>query len=231
MTQLHPEQSMPAWRLSLAPAIGAAILIAGSVPVYAHDGAVDHLHVAQGPASAPASAPASQPHHADTHQQHMEHAAAFHGLSHAIAILQPTAGNTAHGVVHFMRMGDGVHVTAHVSGLEPNSTHGFHVHEFGDCSADTGKSAGGHYNPAGVAHALPGTTDRHAGDLGNLTADANGEAKYERRLMNVSIAGRKTPIIGRGVIVHAKPDDGGQPTGNAGARLACGTIGIAKPAM
>ncbi|MCP5412982.1 MAG: superoxide dismutase family protein, partial [Alphaproteobacteria bacterium] len=69
---------------------------------------------------------------------------------------------------------------------------------------------------------------RHAGDLGNLTADATGKATYEIVVDNISIAGPHNPILGRGVIIHAKPDDGGQPVGNAGGRIACGVIGVAK---
>ena len=92
-------------------------------------------------------------------------------------------------------------------------------------------SAGGHYNPEKHPHALPDTTEkRHAGDLGNLQADSNGKVHHEITVKNVTIAGTKNPIIGRGVIVHAKVDDGGQPVGNAGPRIACGVIGVANPA-
>ena len=70
---------------------------------------------------------------------------------------------------------------------------------------------------------------RHAGDLGNLQADNDGKVRYEISVKNITIAGTKNPIIGRGVIVHAKPDDGGQPVGNAGARIACGVIGVGNP--
>lgn len=210
-----------------------AALVVGAAPQASFAEAADtgRLEVAQrpasGPTSGPASAPANRPYH-DGKKMNRQQMMAFHSLSHAMAILQPTAGNTANGTVHFVAMGDHVQVIADVSGLEPNSTHGIHIHEFGDCSAPNGKSAGGHYNPEGKAHGLPPNPARHAGDMGSLKADANGNAHYEVMLKNVSIAGMWNPIIGRGVIVHAKPDDGGQPTGNAGARLACGVIGIAK---
>src|SRR5207247_6522143 len=91
-------------------------------------------------------------------------------------------------------------------------------------------SAGGHYNPEGHQHGLPESADRHAGDLGNVEADKDGKAHYEITLNNVTILGAKNPILGRGVIVHAKVDDGGQPVGNAGARIACGVIGVANAA-
>jgi len=90
-------------------------------------------------------------------------------------------------------------------------------------------SAGGHYNPEGHQHGLPDSENRHAGDLGNVQADSEGKAHYEITVSNISIQGPRNPILGRAVIVHAKPDDGGQPVGNAGARIACGVIGVANP--
>ena len=65
--------------------------------------------------------------------------------------------------------------------------------------------------------------------MGNLVAGANGVANYKEVLKNISLVGSKNSIIGRGIIVHAKADDGGQPTGNAGARVGIGVIGIVKP--
>ena len=90
-------------------------------------------------------------------------------------------------------------------------------------------SAGGHYNPEGHQHGLPDNANRHAGDFGNVAADDQGKVHFELTADNISISGQKNPIIGHAVIVHAKPDDGSQPVGNAGARIACGVIGIANP--
>lgn len=147
-----------------------------------------------------------------------------------VAVLHPTAGNAAKGVVRFSMKGGKVVVQAEVEGLTPGQQHAIHIHEFGDCTSADGTSAGGHYNPEGHDHALPSTAERHAGDLGNMTADASGKAVYSVEVENVTLVGRKNPIVGRSVIVHAKPDDGSQPTGNAGPRIACGVIGIAGPA-
>jgi len=155
-------------------------------------------------------------------------AAATNATMHAIAVLHPTEGNTCHGTVRFDQDGDALKVTVDLQGLTPGQ-HAIHVHEYGDCSALDATSAGGHYNPEGFPHALPPTPQRHAGDLGNLEADADGNAHYELTVHNASVDGTKNPVLGRGVIVHEKPDDGGQPTGNAGGRVACGVIGIAKP--
>ena len=150
-------------------------------------------------------------------------------VTQAIAVLEPTSGNTCHGTVRFTQDGDSVKVVADVEGLKPNQKHAIHIHQFGDGSSADGKSAGGHYNPEGHPHGLPDSDARHAGDLGNLQADADGKAHYAITVNNISVIGAHNPIIGRGVVVHAKLDDGGQPTGNAGARIAVGVIGIANP--
>ena len=160
------------------------------------------------------------------------HTSMWSTVTHAVAVLQPTAGNTAvKGTINFEQVADGVHVTGEVSGLAPNSTHGFHIHEFGDASAADGTAAGGHYNPEGAAHqhADLGTPNAHAGDMGNIKADASGTAKIDLTVKGISIAGMMDPIIGRGVVVHAGTDDlKTQPTGNSGARIAVGVIGVKK---
>jgi Cu-Zn family superoxide dismutase len=149
-------------------------------------------------------------------------------ITRAVAVLHPTRGNTAEGTVTFTRMKGGVKVEADVTGLSPGK-HGFHIHEYGDCSAADGTSAGGHYNPTGQPHAGPDQEKRHMGDLGNIEADGNGNAHYERLDSHLMLDGPNT-IIGRGVIVHAGADDlTSQPSGAAGPRVACGVIGVAKP--
>jgi superoxide dismutase, Cu-Zn family len=142
----------------------------------------------------------------------------------AEAVLKPTAGNNVAGTVNFRSEGSAVVVTARVSGLTPGA-HGFHIHEKGDCSAPDATSAGGHFNPTGKAHGHPGHGDHHAGDMPQLVADASGNASLTATLSTVSIGGGAADIVGRGVIVHAAPDDfKTQPTGNSGARVACGVI-------
>lgn len=152
-----------------------------------------------------------------------------HAVKSLVSVLTPTKGSTAHGKVTFTQLDNGkVKVHAIVEGLTPNQKHAIHIHEFGDISAEDGTATGGHYNPEGHDHALPEKGMRHAGDLGNLPADASGKADYTIEVDNISLAGEKNPIVGHGVIVHAKEDDGGQPTGNAGGRIAQGVIGIPK---
>ena len=148
--------------------------------------------------------------------------------THAVAVVSSTSGQHCHGVVHFTQEGDSVKVVADIEGLTPGQKHAFHIHQYGDCSSPDAMSAGGHYNPEGHQHGLPDSEKRHAGDLGNLQADNDGKAHYEITVNNISIQGSKNPIVGHAVIVHAKTDDGGQPVGNAGARIGCGVIGLAN---
>ncbi|MFC6840443.1 superoxide dismutase family protein [Xanthomonas theicola] len=145
----------------------------------------------------------------------------------ASAALSPTQGNQVAGEVKFAVVDGAVHVAGIVTGLKPNSEHGFHIHEFGDCSAPDGSSAGGHFNPAKSDHGQVSADPHHGGDMPNLKADAEGKATIDAPVSNnVNIGkGDGFDILNHAVIVHADPDDyKTQPTGNAGARLACGVI-------
>ncbi|MGI9087016.1 MAG: superoxide dismutase family protein [Chthoniobacterales bacterium] len=146
----------------------------------------------------------------------------------AIAVLHPTKGSKVEGTVTFTKSGDEMKVVADITGLTPGK-HGFHIHEFGDCSSADGKSAGGHFNPENAPHAGHDAEKRHAGDLGNIEADASGKAHLDLTDKMMTFSG-ETNIIGHAVIVHEKADDlKTQPTGDAGGREACGVIGVAKP--
>jgi Cu-Zn family superoxide dismutase len=148
----------------------------------------------------------------------------------AVAVVHPLGENKVKGKVTFTQKEGGVEIVAELSGLTPGE-HGFHVHEFGDCSMADGKCAGGHFNPTGAPHGGPDSAERHAGDLGNIKAGADGKATYKRLDKMVSLNGRNS-VIGRSVIIHAKADDlKTQPSGDAGDRIGCGTIGIADPKM
>ncbi len=159
------------------------------------------------------------------------HAPSWEGIAGGIAVVYPTQGQSAGGVVLFTDVDGGVRVVADIQGLTPTASHAFHIHQFGDCAAPDGTSAGGHYDPDESAwHARPNAAEaHHAGDLGNLVADEDGRAHYDAVIQNVTVAGGLNPIIGRAVIIHAKADQFDQPTGSAGARLACGVIGVANP--
>ena len=143
----------------------------------------------------------------------------------ATAALQPTKGSKAFGEATFEQVGDKVRVIVFAQGLAPGRTHGFHIHEAGDCSSGDGMSTKGHFNPHGKPHGNPASPERHAGDLPALVAGKDGRAKIDAMMDVITIAPGPGSIVGRGLIIHADPDDyKTQPTGNAGARIACGVI-------
>jgi Cu-Zn family superoxide dismutase len=151
-------------------------------------------------------------------------------VTKAIAKVEALGSNKVKGTVTFTKKDGGVEIVAELTGLPPGK-HGFHVHEFGDCTMADGTCAGAHFNPTGAPHGGPDDTQRHAGDFGNIEADQSGKATYRRVDYLIELSGRNS-IIGRSVIVHADPDDlKSQPSGNAGARIGCGVIGIADPKM
>ncbi len=148
----------------------------------------------------------------------------------ARASLIPLGESGVGGELVFAVENGAVRVTGAFTGLKPGSTHAFHIHEFGNCTASDGSSAGGHFNPAGTEHGRVGTPTHHVGDSDNIAADGQGTATIDNRLEGATLGdGSSTDIIGKGVIVHAGVDDyTSQPTGDAGARLACGVIKAAK---
>ena len=150
-------------------------------------------------------------------------------VTYAIAMVEGLGDHKVKGKVTFTQTGDGVEIVGEFTGLQPGK-HGFHVHEFGDCSMADGKCAGGHFNPEGMPHAGPDDAKRHVGDLGNLEADGQGHATYKRTDSMIKLGGPHS-VIGRSIMVHAKPDDfkTQQPPGNAGDRIGCGVIGIGDP--
>lgn len=152
----------------------------------------------------------------------------FADIERAVAVVHPTAGNEASGTVLFTQSGNGIRIQAQLEGLQENG-HGFHIHQYGDCTAEDGTSAGGHYNPLGMSHGDPESQERHVGDLGNITANAQGNATYNRVDTVISFDGERS-IIGRAVVLHGGQDDlESQPSGAAGPRVGCGVIGVANP--
>jgi len=147
------------------------------------------------------------------------------GGAQAVADLQPTKGNSTSGTITFTQQGSRVLVSGDVRGLKPNQEHGFHIHEVGDCSSGDGMSTKGHFNPFGKPHSDPGSSERHAGDMPALRADAGGVARVNFSIDIMTVEPGAASVVGRGLIVHAAPDDyKTQPTGNAGARMACAII-------
>ena len=150
--------------------------------------------------------------------------------SEAAVNLASASGSLVSGRLVLVPMGDGLHLRGEVGGLVPGSRHGFHIHEKGDCSAADFTSAGGHFNPTAQPHGRAAQGMHHMGDSDNLVADAKGVARVDAHFEGVTLGGgAANDIAGRGVIVHGAADDyATQPTGNAGARLACGVITVVR---
>ena len=196
------------WQLALAASLGIAVAALISYSATSN---------AQNQTAAPS---ASQPAAARSSQE----------ITKAICVVHPLGDSKVKGTVTFTKQAGGIEIVAELTGLDAGE-HGFHVHEFGDCSMADGICAGGHFNPTGAPHGAPDAAARHIGDLGNIEADETGKATYKRVDKLIAFSGPNS-IIGRGIIVHAGRDDlTTQPTGDAGGRIGCGVIGIADPNM
>jgi len=148
----------------------------------------------------------------------------FHRIDKAIAVIHPTRDSKISGQVTFVEKKDGLHISVKCQGLTPGD-HGFHIHTFGDARCEDAFC--NHFNPTNSKHGGPDSEDRHVGDLGNITANAEGTATLEVVDKQLSLNGPES-IVGRSVIIHENADDlVSQPSGNAGARIAYGIVGIA----
>ena len=168
----------------------------------------------------------------------MAHATRFARLTspnHCAHPTPPLAQSGVRGVVTLKqaKTGGAVTLKLRVTGVSPNSVHGFHVHALGNLSNGC-VSAGGHFNPTNAPHGGPLDPEgkRHAGDLGNVTADAEGVIDATITDAHISLIGDRS-VVGRALVLHADADDlgrGGFPdsitTGHAGARIACGVVGV-----
>jgi len=154
------------------------------------------------------------------------------GVAHsARALIGGTQSDSeVSGTVDFVETGDGVQVVASLSNVSPAGKHGIHIHQNGSCE-DNGKAAGGHFNPTGTDHGLlprDGHGKAHTGDMGNIEIDENGNGSLVIFLVGLSLTEGHRNIVEKAVILHAKEDDFGQPTGNAGSRIGCGLIALNK---
>ena len=139
--------------------------------------------------------------------------------------LAARSGSSLRGKATFAELeGGGVRVVVDVADVSPGK-HAVHVHEKGDCSAPDATSAGDHFNPEGHPHGLPGREPRHLGDFGNMDVKEDGTGHLEAVAPHANLRpGDALSFLERSIVVHAKPDDGSQPSGAAGGRIGCGEI-------
>ena len=143
----------------------------------------------------------------------------------AIAKIDSTSGSDVTGTAVFKQNGDAITLTIEIQNTAPG-LHGVHIHEYGDCSAPDGTSAGGHWNPTNTAHGKWGEGEFHLGDIGNIMVgeDGTGSIELTTDLWEIG-TGSILDVVGKGIIVHADADDfTSQPSGAAGARIGCGAI-------
>ena len=144
----------------------------------------------------------------------------------ANAVIQGTEENSSlAGSARFQDTDDGLQIEAQIFGAPPG-LHGIHIHENGSCD-DKGNAAGGHFNPRGAKHGFlitDGLDGAHAGDLGNIEIDENGEGTLYLVAPGLTVSEGEQAVAGRAIIFHEKKDDFRQPTGNAGGRIGCGVI-------
>ncbi|RKN80446.1 superoxide dismutase family protein [Paenibacillus ginsengarvi] len=132
------------------------------------------------------------------------------------------------GKATLMEQPGGVRIQMEVKGISPG-VHGFHIHEVGKCEGPDFTSAGAHFNPLDKKHGLLSMAGPHAGDMPNLVAAADGSANADWLLSGVTLApGKPNSLLkegGTSLMIHEKADDGmTDPSGNSGARIACGVI-------
>lgn len=141
--------------------------------------------------------------------------------------LEPKSDSKVSGTAVFTEENGTVSMLATLTGLEPG-IHAIHVHQSSDCSSPDGKSTGGHWNPTNEPHGKWGAeAGYHKGDIGNFTADENGNAtvNFSTNEWCIGCEDETKNILGKAIIVHAGTDDFiTQPTGDAGGRVSCGGI-------
>jgi Cu-Zn family superoxide dismutase len=139
--------------------------------------------------------------------------------------IEARSGANLSGRAVLVQRDGGVDVHIEIEGAPPGP-HGVHIHQVADCSAPDATSAGEHFDPDGEPHGLPEDAYHHAGDLGNVTVDANGHGELRLFVPGATLErGYAKSLVGRALIVHAAPDDGrSQPSGNSGERIGCAEI-------
>jgi Cu-Zn family superoxide dismutase len=137
------------------------------------------------------------------------------------------AGGQVVGTAALTQVGNAVRVVLEAQGLPPGAK-GVHIHAVGKCDPPDFNTAGSHFNPQGRQHGALNPQGPHAGDLPNITIAPDGKGRLESTTQTVTLLTGPTSVFdadGSAIVVHAAPDDfRTDPTGNSGARVACGVI-------
>lgn len=137
------------------------------------------------------------------------------------------ADGTVVGQARFVEAAGGVRLKVDVTGL-PAGSHGIHLHAVGACAAPDFTSAGGHWNPTDRAHGFDAPGGAHLGDLPNIVIDASGKGRLDTLVKGAAFESGALALLdsdGTALVIHAGPDDyRTDPSGNSGARLACGVV-------
>lgn len=144
------------------------------------------------------------------------------------SVTMRSSGGTDLGTLHLVQVADVVRISGALQGI-PAGAHGIHFHEVGRCDAPDFTTAGGHFNPGGMKHGLVNAEGPHAGDLPAIAADFNGRAVVDALTMRVSLRPSEPIGVfdadGTALVLHAASDDQRtDPSGNSGARIACGVV-------
>ena len=147
-------------------------------------------------------------------------------MASATADLRDASGR-AMGTATATQAGDAIRIR--VDGLNlPAGAHGAHVHMTGQCTAPGFESAGGHWNPTGADHGKDNPAGMHKGDLPNILIGTNGGGTLEYSIPDAGVSGSGDAMLdadGAAMVIHAGPDDyRTDPSGNSGARIACGVF-------
>lgn len=144
----------------------------------------------------------------------------------ATAVVEPVGDSGVSGELQIREENEMLSIKGKLSGLEPGM-HGLHIHTNGDCSGNGASSAGAHFAPQDDPHGSPDNRPalHHAGDLGNISANADGEAEIMKTDGELTLHAGENSIMHRAIIIHADADDlHSQPSGNSGNRIGCGIV-------
>jgi Cu-Zn family superoxide dismutase len=146
-------------------------------------------------------------------------------LTMTVQLLGPNG--ELHGTATLAQTGTDTRVRAQVSGLAPGS-YAIHLHSVGQCVGPDFKTAGGHFNPTTHQHGKDNPAGPHMGDLPNITVGTDGQGSLDATIAGLQMKGGSAPLLdadGAAVLLHAGPDDyKTDPSGNSGARIACGAL-------